>query len=257
MDPDCSRARYAAESLIKSYGIDEPAEIDVAAISFDRGIMVREHAIDGAEGWLLRREHRGVVRVRSDTAELGRKRFTVAHELGHWELHSQSVGRTVCSPASVHGYKGDAAEIEASAFASELLMPTYLFRPQSRTRDVSLVAIRSLAEAFNTTLTATAVRYVEESRDPCIVIFSSDGRVNWVRRSQPGGGLWVAPRTEIPDDSFASDPPDVGEGANGMQEVEYSVWFPEGKPRHSGQLWEESIRLGEYDVVMTLLCLVE
>jgi Zn-dependent peptidase ImmA (M78 family) len=60
-----------------------------------------------------------------------RQRFSAAHELGHHELHAQEIGK------AVHVDKGfrvllrddvssqgiDPLEIEANAFASELLMP--------------------------------------------------------------------------------------------------------------------------------------
>jgi IrrE N-terminal-like domain len=58
-----------------------------------------------------------------------RRRFTVAHEIGHHLLHSD--GATVlCRPADVEAAAGDerAREREANRFAAELLMPEALVR---------------------------------------------------------------------------------------------------------------------------------
>jgi len=51
-----------------------------------------------------------------------RRRFTVAHEIGHWVLHVQITGDLVsCGKAS-----NERMEIEANAFAASILMPKRL-----------------------------------------------------------------------------------------------------------------------------------
>ena len=52
--------------------------------------------------------------------------FTVAHELGHYFLHSDRI-----SPASFNRSGTNQKETEANWFAAELLMPTHLFRKAS------------------------------------------------------------------------------------------------------------------------------
>lgn len=53
-----------------------------------------------------------------------RKRFTLAHELGHLVMHS------------VPAHLTEGAESEAMAFAAELLMPAHLIRPELRNRSL-------------------------------------------------------------------------------------------------------------------------
>jgi hypothetical protein len=58
-----------------------------------------------------------------------RRRFTVAHEVGHHLLHSDGAA-VLCRPADVETAAGDerAREREANRFAAELLMPEPLVR---------------------------------------------------------------------------------------------------------------------------------
>jgi len=59
----------------------------------------------------------------------GRRRFTIAHEIGHFVLHQER-----CSPGhdGAVGEAGRIEEREADAFAAELLMPEHLVREAVR-----------------------------------------------------------------------------------------------------------------------------
>ena len=78
----------------------------------------------------------------------GRRRFTVAHEIGHWVLHDRSDRPTFCRSAFIDtgtGYEASEqerepqppAEEEADAFAAALVMPASLlrFHYENTTRD--------------------------------------------------------------------------------------------------------------------------
>ena len=71
----------------------------------------------------------------------GRRRFTIAHEIGHFVLHQEG-----CRPE--HGGGADEAgrveEGEADEFAAELLMPEHLVREAVRTHgpDATRLAVR-------------------------------------------------------------------------------------------------------------------
>jgi len=78
----------------------------------------------------------------------GRARFTVGHELGHFVLHRDRLGRTIfCrtvetpgdrtalaeADGQVEGIAAErASELEADAFAAALLMPRHLLEPAHR-----------------------------------------------------------------------------------------------------------------------------
>jgi Zn-dependent peptidase ImmA (M78 family) len=57
----------------------------------------------------------------------GRRRFTLAHEIGHWICHCPAGAPPppiLCRPGQVGGQGGDPLEREANVFAAELLMPS-------------------------------------------------------------------------------------------------------------------------------------
>ena len=255
--PDHARARQAARRIISDLGIADPSEIDVEAIAMTRQLIVRQDAADRAEAWLVRGKRRGLVRVRRDIPETGRRRFAVAHELGHWELHSGLSQWTFCSKDDVHGYKGSPPEIEASAFAGELLMPTPLFRPACRVQQPSLALIKDLAERFETTLTATAVRFVEECREPCIAVFSKGGEIAWSRRSDASDIPWIEPGRQLHVDSVAYDILQGEVPPPGMKTVPAQAWFPEPRRGLRLEVHEESIQLGRYPTILTLLHVIQ
>jgi hypothetical protein len=86
----------------------------------------------------------------------GRRRFTTAHEVGHWVLHAQgsAAGDSVfCRPNDLH--RTDHLEGEANAFAASLLMPEPLLRPAA---DASGCNIAHLAQRFDVSAPAMKLR---------------------------------------------------------------------------------------------------
>jgi hypothetical protein len=254
--PDQAQARKTARQIISDLGITAPSEIDVETIAMTRQLLVREGTAEGAEAWLIPGRRHGFVRLRSDISETGRKRFAVAHELGHWELHRGLSQLSYCTAGDVHGYKGSPAEIEASAFAGELLMPTPLFGPPCQGKP-SLDLVKSLAETFETTLTATAVRFVEESREPCLAIFSKDGKVTWSRRRDGSDSPWIEPGQPLHIDSVAYDLLHGEAPTPGMKGVPPEAWFPGLRAGLRLEVHEESIQLGRYPTILTLLQVIQ
>src|SRR5205085_2292020 len=63
-----------------------------------------------------------------------RRRFTIAHELGHWSLHRDDERPVYCRSTSVDPDEGrpliPPAEDQANAFAAAVLMPARLVREQ-------------------------------------------------------------------------------------------------------------------------------
>ena len=192
--PDLIEARYRARFVCELLNITSPADIVVEDIAMARGVYVTEGRLDGAEARLLRSGNKGLVRLKADLPEVGRKRFAAAHELGHWEMHAGVSPFALCTTEDIAAYGGTAQEIEANAFAGELLMPTLLVRPRCEDVTPHLDAIRAVAGEFQTTLTAAAVRFVEECRETCVVVFSVDRKVKWWRASLDRA--WLGGRPE-------------------------------------------------------------
>jgi IrrE N-terminal-like domain len=93
----------------------------------------------------------------------GRRRFTIAHECGHWVLHlgRGTGGGVCCRPADIVDRRSldvarlAAHEREANDFASELLMPELLVTKQARETKGNISA---LAERFDVSVPAMRLR---------------------------------------------------------------------------------------------------
>jgi Zn-dependent peptidase ImmA (M78 family) len=120
-----------------------------------------------------------------DTAtKLRRKRFSIGHELGHWHRHrglclkcrSADIGRPISD-----GRRTPHRELQADAYASDLLL-RYIFRPLAGDIDrLTLDAVKSLADLFQVSLTATAIRALGTNRFPALLVCHSQG-MRWFRR---------------------------------------------------------------------------
>jgi hypothetical protein len=93
----------------------------------------------------------------------GRRRFTIAHECGHWVLHVANADQPVsCGPEDVSEQavvekvrQLRRREAEANAFARELLMPEPLVVEQAHATGCNLAA---LAERFDVSVPAIRLR---------------------------------------------------------------------------------------------------
>lgn len=99
-----------------------PVPVPVEAIAEDLlGLRVREEPDLTASGMLVPAER--LVLVNASESAL-RRRFTLAHEIGHWALHCSGIAPPPILCRAVGLRPGaDAREREANVFAADLLMP--------------------------------------------------------------------------------------------------------------------------------------
>ena len=151
-----------ATRLLQETGLGRELPVDVGRIAAYLGAQViEERLVRGPSGLLYRDGDQVVIGVNSSHAER-RRRFTVAHEIGHLVLHK---GRTlILDRANFRDATSSTAtnyeEIQANAFAAELLMPRaqVYARQGGRARDADLV--RDLADTFKVSEQAMGCRLV-------------------------------------------------------------------------------------------------
>ena len=141
-------AAELAELLLEKLKITGKPDLD--AVCRELGLRVREVTSMGFDGTLVRSKsvQKGVIGVRESIRENSRKRFTVAHEIGHFVIPYHRPLKNVCGERIIDSYRStlDKAELEANQFAAEFLLPA----PAVRTRfegDPSLARISSVARA--------------------------------------------------------------------------------------------------------------
>lgn len=241
-----------AECRLLDLGITEPGSIDVEAIAWDEGVRVQYDDLSGCEARLVGFGDRGIVTIRKGSDER-RKRFSLAHELGHWNYHR---GRSFACRADdwVAGYSTKPTEErEADGYAADLLMPAYMFKPLSRAiKRPTFDGIQDLADQFRTSLTATAIRLVDINVWPLLLVcHSAQGRV-WFKRSKDIPDRWF-PQKELDDDSIAFDRLFGNKDRIRSQKINADAWF-DRREANRFEIVEDSIRISSSQV-LTLLWL--
>ncbi|MFC8717069.1 ImmA/IrrE family metallo-endopeptidase [Kitasatospora sp. NPDC057198] len=131
-----AKADLAARELLEKFQVRTPP-VDPVALAERLGVLVVPQKLDDdVSGMLLRKDGSCVIGVnRSHSAE--RRRFTVAHELGHLRLHE---GRPLILDTDtrvnyrnmVSSMATDREEIDANRFAAALLAPEAMVRQAVR-----------------------------------------------------------------------------------------------------------------------------
>lgn len=173
------KAKQAATQLIDFYGISEPSHIRLEDICFDRGAEIVEGPLTGAAARLVTMETGAIIRVAPEEPYPHRKRFSIAHELGHLVLKHGHGAEVLCSDRDLLDWYGGSDEAQANAFATELLLPKAIIAPRCDVSDVTFDPVRKLADAFRTSLTSTAMRFVEFCPEECALVFSTENKVRW------------------------------------------------------------------------------
>ncbi len=181
MTANLIKAKGAAFRLHQEFKIKKPADIRLKISQWLRMSLVLEAELDGAEARLIREGSMGLVRINSKIPEPGRKRFAASHELGHWQIHERGV--YICTAADMADYQKSPREVEANAFAAEFLMPSFLFRPLCANKSPSLELVEELKIRFNTTLTATTFRMMDEISADCMMLLTKNRKVERWRKS--------------------------------------------------------------------------
>jgi hypothetical protein len=255
-------AEAKATAIIHELGIEAPAEICVEDIAWICGALVRDESLQGTEARLVTSGNRGVISVSRRIVEPGRRRFAIAHEIGHFELHRQASSLALCIASDIEVRPRQSAvssenerEQEANTFASALLMPEFLFRPRCQKRIPSFALIEQLADDFKTTLTATALRYITFCPERCALVFSQDRRIRWYNATTDFG-FHIPVREELDPYSLAIDFFDGKPLPDRMEMVDASTWL-RGRYRSDAMIKEESRALPRYNAVLTLLWIHE
>ncbi|MBR7829908.1 ImmA/IrrE family metallo-endopeptidase [Actinospica sp. MGRD01-02] len=161
-----ARADLLARQLLEEVGWTS-LPVDPEQIADQLGIIVANAPMtDDVSGMLVREPDRIVIGV-NQTHHINRKRFTIAHEIGHLKLHK---GRSVIMDSDVRmnfrdrvaSLATDREEIEANRFAAALLMPEHVVRPWVAEQSFRNAAqmVEQFADTFRVSPSAANFRLV-------------------------------------------------------------------------------------------------
>jgi hypothetical protein len=260
MPPDginAFKVEKAALDLLDRYSIDRPG-FDVEDLAAAEGIIVRRCPLPSADAWLVRPPGGGgIIRVRDDMKEVGRFRFSVGHEMGHWVLHPDLSQTIICTASDLTDYAKSRPEAEANLFSANLLMPGPWVREDIHRIDPSFAAVERITKEFLTTLTAASWRFTELSRHAVVLIFSTDGRIRWSTKSKAAQPLFVQWGEEIPPNSITRETIAQGINPAGSENTDPNVWFPSWRCDRESELFEDVRLSPTYGWALTLLWMPE
>lgn len=163
--PRYNRIRRCAAELLSRSAIEQPA-VPVDRVAKAAGAIIEYRNFNNEISGLLIRKQKIVVIAVDEEQPKQRQRFTIAHELGHLVLHDGIEVRVdkhfrINLRSSASSKAEDVEEIEANAFAAELLMPRdFLLRDAKKLKldmeDEKQVS--SLAERYDVSRQAMTFR---------------------------------------------------------------------------------------------------
>jgi len=162
----------AAKKIVDSYNYTKKnIPVDIRKIMADRNIIIKEvYLPDKISGVLDTRGDNPIVLVQESHDEK-RKRFSLAHELGHFVLNSSPRGvhldRHTYFRSNLSSIGTDIEEKKANRFAAELLMPSNILW-EILTEDIpdlidaqereGLAELRKLAKKFEVSVAALTIK---------------------------------------------------------------------------------------------------
>jgi Zn-dependent peptidase ImmA (M78 family) len=261
-----NNAQIKAQNLLAECGFEEitfmPMDLFVAGID---AILIEEE-LNNCDGKIIFGESKNIIKVDSTIQFEERKRFVIAHEIGHLILHKDLTlpDDTFSNFNIIEGtekfLKTGKQELEANEFASELLMPTKLFLQQARGKKFTPLLMRQLAERFKTSLTATVLKYLQCDLHPICIVFIENEKVRYWKKSDDLK-VWLADITRLapPRDSVAmeyiqKDYSFVYSMEEKAQTISKSTWFKIGEYNdEDSTFYEYCIPTKKYKTILSII----
>lgn len=134
-----------------------------------------------------------------------RSRFTIAHELGHYFIDNHRIGlkRGLLTPHFSKNNENSFNKIEREAdyFASCLLMPEIRFKKLIQRKKFDYSVLKSLSDEFQTSISATAIRFADVGNHPIMIVFGISGKINWKLHSDDFPFKYLLYSDKIPENS--------------------------------------------------------
>ena len=85
-----TKSEAVARKVLLECGLDEINSLtnaNLRRLILSRGAYYEEIDLKGKDGRIVTFEGRSIISISSSITDRGKKRFTAAHELGHFEMH--------------------------------------------------------------------------------------------------------------------------------------------------------------------------
>ena len=208
-----SAAQLQAKNLLDEKGLDEITNMDIKLFAAGLDAAVIEEDMDRCEGRFIPGKKISIIKVSSLIKSMARKRFVIAHEIGHLimhkniKVHDDNFYNFNLIEGIEAFLKSGPHEVEANEFAGELLIPTRLFEMEARGKKFGPQLIKDLATRFQTSLTAVVHKYVKSEISPVCIMQVTNGKLRYWKKTSTMK-VWLEPgitKLPPPSDSIAME----------------------------------------------------
>lgn len=256
-----------AKELLEEIGIEEITDIPMKKIVSSLGAIYMEEPLSNSDGKIVRGKKKTLIIVNSNILYEEKKRFTIAHEIGHLllhdkldlEVHNENSNTLNWFKNTEKQAKRGRQEWEANDFASELLMPEKLFRKISERRPFSPELVKELSQRFKASITSIVYRILTLDIYPLFIVNIHKGKVKYWSKSND---LWVKVKENTtqnpPDDSVALEYLESGyeylyKGKDKAQEISKSTWFELRENEDDSDFYEYCIPTKQYENIISVV----
>lgn len=262
-----NRSAELASQLINTYCIEHPGQLDVEELAFAENLVIKESESNNFYGRLIHNSNAGIISISKSITDYGSKRFTVAHEIGHY-FNERNDKITItsgnsnnhrnlfrCREEDINSInKIRRLELDANEFAAELLMHRPWFNDFIIKRRIDFELIKELAEYFSVSLSAASLRYINIGKYPAAVIYSKDGIVKWNAFHEYFPLKFISPGYKVREETAVSDFFNGRTMQTCADLIPAYVWFAEDYKCKAGTyFYEQSVAMPGYNSVLTLL----
>jgi Zn-dependent peptidase ImmA (M78 family) len=262
-----SKGSRKAKELLLEIGFEEITDIPMDIFVAGLGATLIEIPLKNSDGKIVRGNSKTLIKINSEIQFEERKRFTVAHEIGHFLLHSKldlgahnETSNTLnWFNTTVQQAKKGIQEWEANDFASELLMPEDLIRKETFRKKFSPDLVKDLSIRFKTSLTSIIYRLLSLDIYPLFVVFVNKGIVRYWSKSN---NFWIKVKniTKLapPEDSVALEYIDANyeylySGKEKAQQIYKSIWFELKDDEDDSDFFEYCIPTKQYETIISVI----
>jgi Zn-dependent peptidase ImmA (M78 family) len=180
-----NNARRAANQLLRRFGVESAADVNVAGFAQRLGLHLIDAPLDGATAQLVVGSDHASIILSDRLLDPGQRCWAIAHELGHYVLeHPAPPAETLCGPRPAPFLsEGPDDEMEADSFALTLLTPEPIVRTLCDVAPMTLDPAMHLARTCSVSLEASAIRIAELTTHACAIVASNRNGILWAAPS--------------------------------------------------------------------------
>ncbi|WP_170164475.1 ImmA/IrrE family metallo-endopeptidase [Sinomicrobium pectinilyticum] len=230
-----NKGSAAARNLLNTYGFESLLDFPLDLFAHGLGATVVEKPLLNSDGRIISGQKHTIIEINENIEFEEKKRFTLAHEIGHLilhkglDVHNDNEATTSWFNNKEKQAKNGKIEYEANQFASELLIPSHLFHEKQKGKKFSPDLLKELATFFKVSITSITFKYFELGDHPICLFHSHNKSVSYWKWPE-GYPHYIIDRTKLepPEDSVAMEFFEKGKiypKQFSKQQIWKSTWF--------------------------------